>query len=590
MKFRYGFVSPAIAILAIAFPGLLILSESLLAAPQEIPRRNAFLAAEPQLEITPDGHVLVSVQTLESCTGGEAFLGIFPLQAPLPYPVYRFTGDLILIDPNHMTAQFSISDLENEKVDINDLKRQKGGQLAFRLHLFAKRLQVIERYFAYAKSDEGVYQQAPALAEGPFVDCVTDSSAAISWNFDQLTTCRLLLEPGGRVLHFSPNLNPHEITIAGLAPDTEYHYTIVWSDKRAELASPHHHFRTAPPPGIPAAGFRFAVFCDSRGTLGGENTYVEGVNQSTFEALLNQAHKESASFIVFPGDLISGPSSDPAQIALQFRSWKRMASPVGGNIPIYEGVGNHDLTAMWVPPPADGNYIPRTSEEAGEVIFARHFVNPRNGPAAISPAMPPYSETVYSFDWGTCHLVMLNSNYFEKGGGEGVADLPGEVQGSLRPEQLEWLEMDLQAARLRGQRRLFVFTHEPAFPTGGHAKDAMWYSGSRLEISASRDRFWQILCQNQVTAAFFGHEHNYTRMLIDAGVDSSFDFPIWQIVTGGGGAPFYNRDESVPWAAAIQAFYPLPHLCLVAVDANRISLTVLTPEGQVMETVVLGEN
>jgi 3',5'-cyclic AMP phosphodiesterase CpdA len=554
--------------------------------PQEIPHNTPFLAQEPSFEIHSNGSVEITAVLAKACSGGEVYAGIFPEAAELSYPIYRLAGTFILSDSLHVIARFYLGDLESPRIDVNDFRKHHGGRIAVRLLFFGPEARVVDRNLGYSRDDEGLYHRASALVEGPFVDCVTDTSAIISFEFDQGAEGSLWLLPTDQTVHFSENQSKHEIRLSGLAPKQTYRYGINYQDRGRKYSSPEYAFRTVPSPGS-MNSFRFAVLSDCRVAFGGAESDVEGINLGVLKTLLNLAYSREADFILFPGDLVGGSSSDPLEMERQFRSFKRAAEPVGSRMPIYEGMGNHDQSGLWIAGGSSRDFLPRRGDEAGEVLFARHFVNPENGPAPAGAEFPPYSETVYSFDWGSAHFVMLNSNYIQKGSGEKVAQLHGQLQGEMRAEQLNWLESDLEAARQRGQKPLFVFAHEPAFPNGGHAGDGMWWNGRKPEILAIRQRFWKILCAHQVTAAFFGHEHNYSRTLIDSRVDPEFDTPVWQIITGGGGAPYYNRDKSVPWADAVKAFYPLTHLCLLDVDGEEVRLTVLSEAGLTIEQVVL---
>lgn len=556
---------------------------------REISDRNVLLAGEPIIEIAPDGWVNVKVETTQPCIGGNAFLGIFPIAPELKYPAYRVTGKLVVETPNRISAQFNLARLEDEEIDVNNLQGNGGGHVALRIVLFSSREYFMDRSFAYRRTQNGLYRRTTALVEGPFVDCVTDTSAVISWELDQPSVCQLLLDPGGKIIGNPKKADRFEVPISDLSPNASYSYRVSWSDEYGSYSTPTYGFHTAPSVGSDAP-FRFAVFCDGRNSIGGSETNVEGVNRAVFIPLLNQAYVQGAEFIVFPGDLVSGSTTAPEELERQFRSWKRITAPVGCRIPIYEGIGNHDLTRHYIGEASGNDYFTPRGQDAGEVIFAKHFVNPENGPDPADPDYPPYRENVYSFDWGNSHFTVLNSNYFEKGSGANVANQPGQLQGAFRDEQLEWLENDLRSARQKGRKHLFVFSHEPAFPNGGHVKDAMWWKGEKPEMIEIRNRFWKTLCRYHVLAVFHGDEHNYSRTLIDSRIDPSFDIPIWQIITGGGGAPFYARDLNVPWAEAVQAFYPLPHICVVEVDGKQVKLDVITLEGLLIESVSLSAN
>lgn len=569
---------------------ILLLSTSSAAFPsnhiEEIPRSDCLLAADPRVEVEPDGTVLISVETLRSLSGGQAYLGLIPQAAEIGYPVYVLKCDGALQNSRAVSFEFNLKGLEVENRDINDLAKDCGGRLAYRLSLFAGKPHVFDRFFAYGRSPAGQYFRAPALVEGPFVDCVAADSAVISWEFDLPTACRLEVQPSDLTLDFDASQLRSEVTLPRLSPLTTYFYQITWSNGGVAFSSSRLQFRTAPLNGSDEP-FRFAVLSDCRGTIGDGDRSVEGVNQAVLERSLEQAYSQNVSLIVIPGDLVSGYTSDADYLESQLRAWKRVVSPIAGGIPIYEGIGNHDLVLRFFEKIGHRNYVSAVGTEAGEVLFARHFVNPPNGPESISADFPPYRGNVYSFDWGNAHFTVLNCNYRQKGPGKLVSDMEGELEGTLRDEQLEWLDRDLQSARTRGQRHFFVFLHEPAFPNGGHTKDAMWWSGEKPDVIERRNRFWMILCQYRVLALFAGHEHNYSRTLIDETVDPSFSAPIWQIVTGGGGAPFYARDKSVPWSNQVQKFYPLEHLCVLDVNGEKVILTVLTPQGLAVEQVEL---
>ena len=101
----------------------------------------------------------------------------------------------------------------------------------------------------------------------------------------------------------------------------------------------------------------------------------------------------------------------------------------------------------------------------------------------------------------------------------------GNPFGRLLPGQIRWLAADLKAARDRGQKHLFVFVHEPAFPNGGHVQDSLWEGGKARGV-ATRDLFWQIVSDAGVVAVFSGHEHNYSRTAIDRNTPTGFSH--WQ--------------------------------------------------------------
>jgi 3',5'-cyclic-AMP phosphodiesterase len=118
-------------------------------------------------------------------------------------------------------------------------------------------------------------------------------------------------------------------------------------------------------------------------------------------------------------------------------------------------------------------------------------------------------------------------------------------------------------------------------------QDSMYYDGKRPEVLAMRDRFWRILLDTGVLAAFFGHEHNYSRTLIDRSVNPAWERPIWQIITGGGGAPFYGQQSGLPWSHQVRAFAAAHHQVFVEVRGRQVFLRTVSLEGETLDEAEL---
>ncbi|MFH1735107.1 MAG: metallophosphoesterase, partial [bacterium] len=538
---------------------------------------NLFLSREPLVQIAPDGRLIVTVETKETCHGGEAFFGVIPDAAELPIPFYRWSAKLESLQPNQLEFSFDLKELTGKRVDINLIKDVKWQNIPYRLSLFGDELHTFDRNFGFVIDDAGNYFRIPAIEEGPFVDIVTPTSAVLSWDFDHAVRGALTITEQAAI-PFSIQDTHHEIIVSDLQPNHEYSYHISWETSYGSLKTRTYHFRTAPASGSDKA-FRFAVFSDTRATIGQGDRSTEHVNTLALRQLTGIAYHQNADFIIIAGDLVSGYISDPAEIALQFRAFKRVAGAVGAYIPIYEGLGNHDLPCRFIGKKMEDGFIPRLGKEAGESVFAAHFVNPENGPEPALPDHSPYKENVYSFDWGSAHLVSLNNDYMKKSSNAGTEDKIGYRNGWITAEQLDWLVKDLRDARDRGLKQLFVYLHEPAFPNGGHVKDSMWWDGKIPEMVTMRNCFWKILSDHNVCAVFCGHEHNFSLTLIDDSIAPSFTNPVWQVVTGGGGAPFYSQNSETPWAHNVEYFYPLTHLCLVDVDGDDVILHLIADDG-----------
>lgn len=565
--------------------------------------------------------------------------GPFIFDGTVEEPVYRriayepAAGDTLI---KRHRVLVDVSRLESGLYDTG-LVAGGGGVIAYRVEVFDPDWQTSllhDRRFRYARAGDpktGEYRVAETMTLGPFVDLVGPHSFVVSWETDTPSEGAVIV--GDSIFADAASEVSHEIVVDGLEPGALYEYRVRYGADAAE--TPRYSVRTAPPPG--ADGFRFAFASDSRGGAGGGAQEIEGVNHAALRAVFGGVAREGADLMLFGGDLVDGYTSSEDYFRDQLESWKRAAGRVGFSLPIYEGMGNHEEMGDYFDTPDpehEGKRIilfrDRGGDSSAEAVFADEFVN-REGSAygfgepvaearecdAGSTTGPSYAENVYSLNYGNAHFVSINTNYWFTGVQTGARTvrypsdrdgtalalrvLGGNREGYVLPNQLEWLERDLDAADADPNIDwVFVFTHEPAFPNGGHLWDAMFWGDAGKghegglndataplgDVIDMRNRFWGIVSRHdKVVAVMFGDEHNYSRTLIDSEVDPSFARPVWQIVSGGAGAPFYVQDTSVPWASSVRAFSPVNHYCLFAVQEGRVSLTVRATTGTVIDEV-----
>ena len=168
---------------------------------------------------------------------------------------------------------------------------------------------------------------------------------------------------------------------------------------------------------------------------------------------------DDVSFALFAGDMV-----DKAPDVDDWEAFFLNAEPVFSQIPLMSTVGNHETTIT-----------PKTYIQAMAV--------PDDGPV---------SEEFYSFDYGSCHFVSLNSCLFmdERKSQEGYAETVATVN--------EWLENDLKENDLQWT---VVFMHHPMYPA---VEDDDIYS----EIRAN----WEEILKNaDVDLVLCGHQHAYMR-------------------------------------------------------------------------------
>jgi len=240
---------------------------------------------------------------------------------------------------------------------------------------------------------------------------------------------------------------------------------------------------------------------------------VLGDNRSgddIYRKLISQAMARTPAFIVNTGDLIATPGSKEDWT----RFWE-MSKPI--SVPYFLTVGNHDANPKVL---------------GSEKIYKEQVDLPGN-------------ELYYSFVAGNSLFVVLDSC---------LDDQEKKITG----EQYTWLEKVLASSE---KRHKFVFLHHPLYTdpgTGHHAGDSL------DKHPVDRDRLEALLVKYKVEAVFTGHEHMYQRKTVDN---------ITHVITGGGGAPLYMKDENGGFN----------HYILVTVDNGKASAEVIDISGKIRD-------
>ncbi len=542
------------------------------------------LASEPTVTITPEGQAKISWQTVAATQGGNVYLGIPDYNQQLEYPIY---AQIIKLDEPQPTTnhQSSINLNQCLKAFAPSYLTKGEGIIAYRLELpNAKQTNNLfhDRSFRVVRSKNG-FRLGVHISEGPFVTQTTKNSAIIWWTTDRAATSELTIQGRKPLFSKAPSTH-HEFKISGLSAGKAYKYSAKSQTTDDLVTSRTYNFKTAP---IDGNNFSFAFTCDGRtGALGGGDTGVEGVNIKSAQVLAAGIHSKKPEFLIFAGDLISGYTSSEADYRAQLQAWKRVYGNLGHYIPLYPGMGNHEsLLDIF----ADGSRFDKQGDKSAEAVFATEFVNPTNAPPPEAPGLPTYQEAVYSFDYGNAHFCQLNSDYWYSNKSSTAG---GNPFGRLLPGQIRWLAADLQAARDRGQKHLFVFVHEPAFPNGGHVQDSLWEGGKEQGV-ATRDKFWQIVSDAGVVAVLSGHEHNYSRTAIDSTTpvhldktpNPKFRSRVWQIIQGAAGAPFYPQEQTVPWIGRVKKFVaPTWAYTIISVRSNTVKLDTYSYTGELLDS------
>jgi 3',5'-cyclic AMP phosphodiesterase CpdA len=174
----------------------------------------------------------------------------------------------------------------------------------------------------------------------------------------------------------------------------------------------------------------------------------------------------------------------------------------------YPVIGNHEYRSDDPDDPDDAALGRCSHADAGAVGYWTYFgdrATPRQ------PGCRQDCDGYYSFDLGTWHVVVLNSNC-SKAGGCGVGS-----------PQEQWLRADLAA---HPTACTLVAMHHPRYSSGRH--------GNQDQVQA----FWEVLYANGVDLVISGHDHHYERfapMNAQGRYDRAFGMRLFVVGTGGRG-------------------------------------------------------
>ena len=506
----------------------------------------------------------------------------------------------------HGRANIDIAGRLAGKYDLADWQTTKRGTLGYRL-TDAKGKLLYDGKIAFTGT--GPFKVDTSIIEGPFVSKIGPTSATITFETNVPSAGRIAINKG---MFFDSAKTRHEITITGLSPNRVYTYTV--STDRGQHRETY-TFKTAPNPGS-RNPFVFAYASDSRAGTGGGERDLGGVNAYMMKRIMAAVNAENAAFLQFTGDQINGYSNNAAEMRLQYSNWKRAIEPWAGYTPVIAAMGNHEfLGYMWNDGSKYGVQCDRFpfDAESSEALFAQSFVNPENGPASEDNAsydpnpdkqdFPSYKENVFYYTYDNVAMVVLNSNYWYSPSLPHKTYIGGNLHGYIMDNQLKWLHKTL--AELEKDKNIdfvFITSHTPAFPNGGHVNSGMWYGGSNEPrpyvagkpvakgIIERRDQFLKLIMDHtKVAAILTGDEHNYSRLLLTNGVKIyaedkylpekrlQLTRDVWQINNGAAGAPYYGQ-ESTPWDDHLQSFSTQTSLVFFHIHGKSIKMEVVNPE------------
>ncbi len=331
-----------------------------------------------------------------------------------------------------------------------------------------------------------------------------------------------------------PGYQPGPPEVSGVEPDTTYKYVFGWEEGGSDEDTAVQTTRTWPEQ-QDITDFSFIVYGDNRGDnnhdfrvphrdvaclgiLRGGCIFQGGVQVDEEIVYLS----DYPAFVLHSGDLVCEGGDALEWIPHFFRP----AGNLLGRVPVFPCVGNHE-----------------TNGDSSASNFVALFDLPENA------TNPDDKERYYSFNYGNCHFVVLDTFYDWS---PGIPDEDRDDFFDENSDQHAWLRSDLAQS---GPTWKFVIMHVPAYTGGGsHPYGAPDVTAVRNQLALP------VFNKSQygVTMVLSGHNHFYERSYVDY---SDGPGGVHYIVTGGGGAPLHtpNPADNPKWVYSES----VKHYCLI---------------------------
>jgi hypothetical protein len=302
----------------------------------------------------------------------------------------------------------------------------------------------------------------PFVTRGPYLQLATPTSMVVRWRTEVPTDSRVrygtLQGSLGSNQDDLTATNEHEVFLAGLSPDTTYHYSVGTTTIELVGDDGAHQFTTPPTAGT-AQATRIWVLGDS----GMANVNSRAVR----DAYLAFTGATPTDAVLMLGDNAYPDGKDFEYQGAVFDTYPTVLR----QSPFWLARGNHDKNLN---------------------LFQVQFTLPKAGEAG---GLGSGSESYYSFDHANVHFVCLDSFGSNRAVG---APMYNWAQADLGSTSQEWI---------------VAFWHHPPYSKGSHDSD------TETELMEMRANFLPLLESFGVDLVLSGHSHAYERTYLLDGHD-----------------------------------------------------------------------
>jgi acid phosphatase type 7 len=400
---------------------------------------------------------------------------------------------------------------------------------------------------------------AAELVRGPYLQLGTPTSVAVKWRTDVPTDSlvRYGFDPGDPAdLVIDHELTTeHEVTLADLAPDTKYFYSVGSTEQILAGGEPVFYFRTFPIPGRARPTRIWAIGDCGTAAFGHPGSAMV---RDAYYSIAGTNHTDV--WLMLGDNAYSYGTDEEYQIAV-FDTYREILR----NTILWSCLGNHETYGL---------------SQGGRFAYHDIFSLPAAGEAG---GLGSGTENYYSFDHANVHFVCLDSE---------ISDL------STNGAMWTWLEADLAA---NTNEWLIAFWHSPPYTMGSHNSDDLIDSAGRLIFM--RENFVPLLESHGVDLVLGGHSHSYERSyLIHGHYGYSFSLMPEMVNDSGDGRPsgtgaylkpiaggpgtVYVVAGSSGWATHLQGQHPAMYVTLLEmgsmildINGNRMDARFLRETG-----------
>ncbi len=326
--------------------------------------------------------------------------------------------------------------------------------------------------------------QGPTVTRGPYLQMGTPTSVIVRWRTSTATDSRVLygLTPGSTAFSAADSAvtTEHVVTLAGLAPNTQYYYSVGSTSTVLAGGDAAHFFVTSP---SGAKNTRVWVLGDS----GTGNATAAAVR----DAYLNFNGSRYTDLWLMLGDNAYSSGLDSEYQTAVFN----MYPTVLRQSVLWPTLGNHDGVS------AD------SATQTGP--YYDIFSLPTGGQAG---GLASGTEAYYSFDYGNIHFICLESN---------------ETNRAANGPMATWAQADIASTN---KDWVIAYWHHPPYSQGSHNSD------TETQLIEMRQNFLPLLEGAGVDLVLAGHSHSYERsFLIDGHYGLSTTFTNSMKKDGGSG-------------------------------------------------------